>query len=75
MPDGIGKGSLLMEVQIATVADIFDALTSTRSYQQKRSRYEALDLMRHRMLGTLLGSEAFQALIACLVKESIIKVA
>lgn len=68
-PDGLSTSSLLPEVQIATMADVFDALTSTRSYQQKRSRFEALDFIRHRMLGDKLAKEPFQALINCLVAE------
>ena len=68
-PDGLGAKSLLTEVQIAGVADIFDALTSTRSYQNKRSRFEALDFMRHKMLGTKVAAEPYEALISCLVAE------
>jgi HD-GYP domain-containing protein (c-di-GMP phosphodiesterase class II) len=68
-PHGLDQSSMLTEVQIACLADIFDALTSTRSYQQKRSRYEALDFIRHNLLGTKLSKEPFQALISCLVAE------
>ena len=68
-PHGIDKSSMLTEVQIACLADIFDALTSTRSYQQKRSRYEALDFIRHNLLGPKISKEPFQALISCLVAE------
>ncbi len=65
-PHGLDKSSLLLEVQIATLADIFDALTSTRSYQNKRSRYEALDFIRHKFMHEING-EAYKALISCLV--------
>jgi putative nucleotidyltransferase with HDIG domain len=65
-PDGLDKNSLLVEVQIATLADIFDALTSTRSYQNKRSRFEALDFIKHKFLSDI-NSEAYKALIQCLV--------
>lgn len=65
-PHGIDKNDLLVEVQIATLADIFDALTSTRSYQQKRSRYEALDFIKHRLIGQKVDVEAYKALISCL---------
>ena len=65
-PDGYDKNSLLPEVQIATLADVFDALTSSRSYQNKRTRYEALDLMKQKMVGHKLPTEAFMALISCL---------
>jgi len=65
-PHGLDEKSLLMEVQIATIADIFDALTSSRTYQQSRSRYEALDFMKHRLLKDDLSPEAFKGLIMCL---------
>jgi len=68
-PDGLQESGLLVEVQIATLADVFDALTSSRSYQQKRSRFEALDFMRHKMVGDKLAKEPFRALVACLVSE------
>lgn len=67
-PHGINKDSLLEEVQIASLADIFDALTSSRSYQNKRSRYEALDFIKHRLLGSEVSSDAFKALVGCLIK-------
>lgn len=67
-PDGLTKDSLLTEVQIATLADIFDALTSSRSYQNKRTRFEALDFIKHRLLRTEVSAEAFKALVECLVK-------
>lgn len=65
-PHGLDQGSLLMEVQIATLADIFDALTSSRSYQNKRSRYEALDFIKHKLLKEEVSTEAFKALVVCL---------
>lgn len=65
-PHGLDRGSLLPEVQIATLADIFDALTSSRSYQNKRSRYEALDFIKHRLLKEEVCPEAFKALIVTL---------
>jgi putative nucleotidyltransferase with HDIG domain len=66
-PHGLTKASLLPEVQIAVVADIFDALSSSRSYQQKRTRYEALDFMKHKLLDTEIDREAFRGLVACLM--------
>ncbi|MEI6399510.1 MAG: HD domain-containing phosphohydrolase, partial [Pseudomonadota bacterium] len=67
-PHGLTKDSLLPEVQIATLADVFDALTSSRSYQNKRSRFEALDFIRHRLLRTDIAVDPFKALVECLVK-------
>ncbi len=66
-PHGLNKDSLLYEVQIATLADIFDALTSSRAYQQKRTRYEALDFIKHNLLKDKISAETYKALIACLV--------
>lgn len=65
-PHGLDRGGLLPEVQIATLADIFDALTSTRAYQNKRSRYEALDFIKHRLLKEEVSQDAFRALVICL---------
>ena len=65
-PDALENRSLIMEVQIATLADVFDALTSSRCYQQKRSRYEGLDFIKHKMLGAKISKEAYKALIGCL---------
>ena len=65
-PHGLDKGSLLPEVQIATLADIFDALTSSRSYQNKRTRYEALDFIKHRLVKEEVSGDAFKALVICL---------
>jgi HD-GYP domain-containing protein (c-di-GMP phosphodiesterase class II) len=69
-PDGLDKGSLLTEVKIATVADIFDALTSSRAYQNKRSRFESLDFMKNKFLAAKIQKEPFMALIACLGDEA-----
>ncbi len=66
-PHGLAKGSLLSDVQIATLADVFDALTSSRSYQNKRSRFEALTLIRQKFLKEDISPDAFRALVSCLV--------
>jgi HD-GYP domain-containing protein (c-di-GMP phosphodiesterase class II) len=65
-PHGLARGSLLLEVQIATLADIFDALTSSRSYQTKRTRYEGLDFIKHKLLGDEIAPDVFKALVMCL---------
>lgn len=65
-PHGLGTNSLLPEVQIATLADVFDALTSSRTYQNKRSRFEALDFIKSKMIGPKLPYDAFSALVSCL---------
>jgi HD-GYP domain-containing protein (c-di-GMP phosphodiesterase class II) len=65
-PHGLDKGSLLPEVQIATLADIFDALTSSRAYQVKRSRFDALDFIKTKLLKDEVCPDAFRALVNCL---------
>ena len=65
-PHGLDRFSLLPEVQIATLADVFDALTSSRSYQKKRTRFEALDFIKSKMIGSKLPWDAYKALVECL---------
>lgn len=65
-PHGLDAGSLISEVQIATLADIFDALTSSRSYQQRRTKFEGLDFIKHKLLKEEVCPEAFKALVRCL---------
>jgi HD-GYP domain-containing protein (c-di-GMP phosphodiesterase class II) len=65
-PHGLDQGAIMTEVQIAAVADIYDALTSARSYQKRRTRYEALDFMKHKLLGHDISPAAFRALVAAL---------
>lgn len=65
-PHGLDHGSLLVEVQIATLADIFDALTSARSYQTRRTKYEGLDFIKHKLLKDDVCSESFKCLVKAL---------
>jgi putative nucleotidyltransferase with HDIG domain len=69
-PDSLTKESLLIEVQIATLADIYDALTSSRSYQNKRTRFEALDFIKNKLLKSDVSAETYKALIECLISKS-----
>jgi len=45
-PHSLKENSLIIESQITTLADIFDALTSNRSYQKRRTHYEALGFIK-----------------------------
>lgn len=65
-PHGLQQSGIMTEVQIAAVADIYDALTSSRSYQKRRTRYEALDFMKHKLSGTDIAPAAFRGLVAAL---------
>ena len=64
-PHGLMKNEMLEEVKIAAFADVFDALTTNRPYQVKRTRYEALDLIRHKMLANL-HRESYVAMVEIL---------
>lgn len=61
-PHRLMENELLKEVRIASFADTFDALTTNRPYQPSRSRFEALDLIRHRFLQQL-DPECFKAMV------------
>jgi len=69
-PHNHDRSTLLPEVQIATVADVFDALTSNRAYQVKRTHFDALEFMKSKMIGTKLPLDPFKALISCLAKQA-----
>lgn len=71
-PDGLVGDEIPIHVQVATVADIFNALTTTRCYHRKRSRFEALMFMKHHLRGKV-SPEVFKALVACLVSEKELK--
>lgn len=64
-PHGLGQHELLDEVRLASFADVFDALTTNRPYQPSRTRYEAMDLIRHKLLDGL-DKEAYKAMVAIL---------
>lgn len=68
-PDQLTTHDLMQEVRIAAFSDTFDALTTNRPYQPSRSRYEALDLIRHRFLHQL-DSDCFRAMLAILQKAT-----
>jgi putative nucleotidyltransferase with HDIG domain len=63
------KGDAIpMPSQLVCIADIFNALTTTRSYHQKRTRFEALMLMKHEMQNKL-WPDGFTALIHALTQN------
>ncbi len=68
-PNGLSGSQIPEWVQIATVADIFSALTTSRCYHFKRSRYQALMFMKHELAGKI-SKDAFNALVRSLVVES-----
>lgn len=45
-PDGLKNDEITPLVRITTVADIYDALTTDRSYRQKMTRHDAFKILR-----------------------------
>jgi HD-GYP domain-containing protein (c-di-GMP phosphodiesterase class II) len=68
-PHNLSERELLEEVKIAAFADVFDALTTNRPYQVSRSRYEALDFIRHKLL-KVVHRDSFQAMVELLGGEA-----
>lgn len=69
-PDGLLAMHITPEVEIANLADIFDALTSSRSYQQKRSKFHALEFIKQKLVSKgLISKEVYMALIQSLTDK------
>lgn len=57
-PDGLKERMIPLSARILCVADVFDALTSTRSYRAAHSPEEALRIME-RDVGRIFDPELF----------------
>ena len=68
-PDGVGPDALSREVRICTIADIFDALTTRRSYKAALPSFPALRLMRDEMTQDL-DPEAFRTFVGMMGNPS-----
>ncbi|MBM4253456.1 MAG: HD domain-containing protein [Deltaproteobacteria bacterium] len=64
-PHQLTDKEILEEVKIAAFADVFDALTTNRPYQVTRTRFEALALIRDRLLPNL-HQESYNAMVELL---------
>ena len=62
-PDGLDRNSILPEAQIVSLADSFDALTSTRFHEVRRSKFDALSLIKHQVIEKLIPWEIYRALV------------
>lgn len=69
-PHKLSFYELIQEVRIASFADTFDALTTNRPYQPGRSRFDALDLIRHRFLQQL-DAECYKAMVTILQRAKV----
>lgn len=52
-PQGLAKDEIHIYARICSIADVYDALTSERSYKKSMSPFEALVIIRDEMLGHL----------------------
>lgn len=64
-PFQLGGDEIPLPAQLISIADIFNALTTTRSYHRKRTRFEALMLMKQDVR-VKLWAEGFKALVSAL---------
>lgn len=62
-PSGLQGNEIPIEARVVAVADIFDALTSRRSYKEAWSNDEAFAMLR-RMAGSQVDQHCLEALIA-----------
>lgn len=58
-PDGLSGQSIPFEARILTIADIYDALTTTRSYRAAFSHDKTMSILRSEM-GTTVDPELFR---------------
>lgn len=73
-PHQLLERDLLEEVKIAAFADTYDALTTNRPYQESRSPFEALDLIKHRLLKNM-HSDSYHAMVEILAMTGLSKIA
>lgn len=60
-PDGLKKGEISNIVQIATIADIYDALTTRRSYRNANDKNFAFEIMEEEAKAGKINDEYFRA--------------
>ena len=70
-PDGLGGADLAVESRIASVADVFDALSAERPYRAAMPIPKALAIMRDDV-GTSLDGECLRALEAALARAEML---
>lgn len=62
-PDGLVADEIPLEVQIVTLSDIFDALTTSRCYKKKVKTYDALTIMRNEQMSGKYNKELLDKFI------------
>ncbi|MCA9483574.1 MAG: response regulator [Nitrospina sp.] len=64
-PNGIKGDAISLPVRIATVSDIFDALTSNRCYRPGLSPKDAFEIMGRDAKENKIDEDVFNSLVAC----------
>jgi putative nucleotidyltransferase with HDIG domain len=67
-PDNLCGEAIPLEARIVAIADIYDALTSTRPYNEPRSREAAIEILTE-LSGKELDPELTEIFLAILAKE------
>jgi putative nucleotidyltransferase with HDIG domain len=67
-PDGLAGEEISRWARICTVADIFDALTTRRSYKEARQSFDSLQFM-HAHMAAELDPDIFKAFVSLLGKQ------
>lgn len=68
-PRGLSGEAILLEARIVSVADVYDAMSSSRSYHSGMPADFVLEKL-HAMAGTLLDKDAVEACQYCILKDS-----
>ena len=67
-PEGLVESEIPDIVQIAAIADIYDALTSDRSYRKQKSPEHAIDIMKKEAKAKKINKEFFEILRSTIKK-------
>lgn len=68
-PIGIGMTDIPLEARIVSIADIFDALTSDRSYRKQHHRLDAMGIL-YSMKGTFFDPDLTDVFLDVIIQEA-----
>jgi putative two-component system response regulator len=67
-PDGLANGAIPLGGRILAAAEVYDALTTARPYQEKMTPEEAVGRMRD-LIGTVITADVHRALAAVIARH------
>ncbi len=73
-PDGLKCSEIEVEAKILAIADVFDALTSKRTYRNKLSPKQAMEILKKEQLDQEIITKIGSVLIENCIKESGIEI-